>query len=75
MASLESLESELVPAAVAFYLHPDNIEMRACLKLLTTQWQLEINKLHKVVDLIIDAAAYCQVAIFSNFSNLIYNTI
>lgn len=63
MASLESLESELVPATVAFYLHPDNKEMRACLKLLTAKWQLEMNKLHNVVDLIIDSAAYCQVRI------------
>lgn len=63
MASLESLESELVPAAVGFYLHPDNKEMRACLKILTTKWQSEMNKLHNIVDLIIDSAAYCQVCI------------
>ncbi|XP_043282915.1 uncharacterized protein [Venturia canescens] len=61
MASLESLESEFVPATVAFYLHPDNKEMRACIKILITRWQAEMNKLHNVVDLIIDSAAYCQV--------------
>ncbi|XP_015610441.1 uncharacterized protein LOC107275131 [Cephus cinctus] len=63
LASLESLETELVPAITSFYLHPDNKEMQASVKLLTAQWQLEINKLHNVVDLIIDSAAYCQVVL------------
>lgn len=61
LASLESLEPELVPATMAFYLHPDNREIRATMKLLTAQWQLEMNKLHSVVDVIIDSGAYCQV--------------
>ncbi|XP_046425922.1 uncharacterized protein LOC124182544 isoform X1 [Neodiprion fabricii] len=61
LASLESLEPELVPATTAFYLHPDNKEMRATVKLLTGQWQLEMNKLHKLVDVIVDSGAYCQV--------------
>ncbi|XP_033215623.1 uncharacterized protein LOC117172011 [Belonocnema kinseyi] len=61
LASLESLEMELVPAITDFYLHPDNKEKRASVKLLTAQWQAEINKFHNFVDLIIDSAAYCQV--------------
>ena len=55
---------ELVPAISSFYLHPDNKEMRACVKLLTAQWQIEMNKFHLTVDLIIDPAAYCQVTDF-----------
>ncbi|XP_012254035.2 uncharacterized protein LOC105684901 isoform X2 [Athalia rosae] len=61
LASLESLEPELVPAIEAFYLHPDNKEMRATVKLLTAQWQLEMQKLHKLINVIIDSGAYCQV--------------
>lgn len=64
LASFESLEMELVPAISAFYLHPDNKEMRACVKLLTAQWQFEMNEFHHTVDLIIDPAAYCQVIHF-----------
>lgn len=52
---------ELIPAISAFYLHPNNIEMRACVKLLTEQWQFEMNKFHYTVNLIIDPGAYCQV--------------
>lgn len=63
MASLESLESELVPAIISFYLHPDNKEIRAGVKLLTNQWKIEIKKLHTAVDLIIDSSAYCQVVL------------
>lgn len=63
MASLESLETELVPAVVAFYLHPDNREMRSYLKLLTSQWQGEMGKLHNAINLIIDSGAYCQVQV------------
>lgn len=61
LAGLESLENELVAAITAFYLHPDNKELRASVKLLTYQWQSEMNKLHNTVNLIIDSAAYCQV--------------
>lgn len=35
--------------------------MRANVKLLTAQWQLEVNKLHDAINLIMDSAAYCQV--------------
>ncbi|KAG7200682.1 hypothetical protein KM043_001235 [Ampulex compressa] len=61
LAGLESLETELVSAITSFYLHPDNKEMRASVKLLTAQWRQEINNLHNVLDLIIDSGAYCQV--------------
>lgn len=44
-----------------FYLHPDSKEIRANVKLLTAQWQLEVNKLHDAINLIMDSAAYCQV--------------
>lgn len=52
---------ELVPAITAFYMNPDNKELRASVKLLTEQWQLEMNEFHHTVNLIIDPAAYCQV--------------
>ncbi|XP_023289259.1 serendipity locus protein alpha isoform X2 [Orussus abietinus] len=61
LASLETLETELVPAIVSFYLNPEDNEMRSSLALLIAQWQVEINKLHNTVDVIIDSAAYCQV--------------
>lgn len=35
--------------------------MRSCVKLLTAQWQAEMDKFHDNVDLIIDPSAYCQV--------------
>ncbi|XP_043497285.1 serendipity locus protein alpha-like isoform X2 [Polistes fuscatus] len=63
LASIELLEGELIAAITTFYLHPDNKEFRATVKLLTSQWQLEMNKLHNTVNLIIDSAAYCQVVL------------
>lgn len=35
--------------------------MRANVKLLTIQWQMEVNKLQDAINLIMDSAAYCQV--------------
>ncbi|XP_023245224.1 serendipity locus protein alpha-like [Copidosoma floridanum] len=61
LASFESLEMELIPSITAFYLHPDNEEMRACVKLLTVQWQQEMNKFHATVNVIIDPVAYCEI--------------
>ncbi|XP_043789084.1 uncharacterized protein LOC122713024 isoform X1 [Apis laboriosa] len=63
LASLESLETELISAITMFYLHPDSKEIRANVKLLTAQWQLEVNKLHDAINLIMDSAAYCQVVL------------
>lgn len=61
LASFESLEMELIPAIAALYLHPDDKEMRECVKFLTNQWQTEMDKFHGTIDLIIDPSAYCQV--------------
>lgn len=63
LASLESLETELISAITTFYLRPESKEMRANVKLLTTQWQLEVNKLQDAINLIMDSAAYCQVVL------------
>lgn len=60
MASLESLDLELVASITSFYLEPST-ELRSAVKLLTTQWQNEMNNLHKSIDLILDPSAYCQV--------------
>ncbi|XP_024889797.1 uncharacterized protein LOC112466127 isoform X1 [Temnothorax curvispinosus] len=61
LAGFESLETELISAITSFYLHPDNKEMRSSVKLLTTQWQIEMNKFQNAVNLIINSAAFCQV--------------
>ncbi|XP_011880589.1 PREDICTED: uncharacterized protein LOC105569054 [Vollenhovia emeryi] len=61
LAGFESLETELISAVTSFYLHPDNKEMRSSVKLLTTQWQLEMNKFQNAVNLVINSAAFCQV--------------
>ncbi|KAF3429749.1 hypothetical protein E2986_04976 [Frieseomelitta varia] len=63
LASLESLETELISAITTFYLHPESKEMRANVKLLTGQWQLEVNKLHDTINLVMDSGAYCQVVL------------
>ncbi|CAD6244825.1 GSCOCG00013491001-RA-CDS [Cotesia congregata] len=60
MASLESLDLELVASITSFYLEPSR-ELRSAVKLLTTQWQNEMNNLHKSINLILDPSAYCQV--------------
>lgn len=71
LASLESLETELISAITTFYLHPESKEMRANVKLLTAQWQLEVNKLHDAINLIMDSAAYCEVLGDFQFTPLI----
>ncbi|XP_032674714.1 uncharacterized protein LOC116845762 isoform X2 [Odontomachus brunneus] len=65
LAGFESLETELISAITSFYLHPDNNEMHSSVKLLTAQWQLEMNKFQNVVNLIINSAAFCQVVLDS----------
>ncbi|KYQ46813.1 Serendipity locus protein alpha, partial [Trachymyrmex zeteki] len=65
LAGFESLETELISAIISFYLHPDNKEMRSSVKLLTMQWQLEMNKFQSAVNLIINSAAFCQVVMDS----------
>lgn len=63
LAGFESLETELISAITSFYLHPDNKEMRSSVKLLTTQWQQEMNKFQTAVNFIINSAAFCEVNI------------
>ncbi|XP_017889894.1 uncharacterized protein LOC108630862 isoform X1 [Ceratina calcarata] len=63
LASLESLETELISGITTFYLHPDSKEMRANVKLLTAQWQVEINRLQDAINLVMDSAAYCEVVL------------
>lgn len=74
MASFESLETELIPAVTAFYLNPNNKQMRTSVKLLTEQWQAELNTFHRTIYLIIDCSAYCQVLHFAqkNFFSLFW---
>ncbi|KAH0555088.1 uncharacterized protein LOC123264254 [Cotesia glomerata] len=60
MASLESLDLELVASITSFYLEPST-DLRLAVKLLTTHWQNEMNNLHKSINLILDPSAYCQV--------------
>lgn len=43
--------------------------MRSSVKLLTTQWQLEMNKFQNAVNLIMNSAAFCQV-IITNYQGL-----
>ena len=67
---------ELIPAITSFYLHPDNRDMRACVKLLTNQWQSEMEKFRSTIDLIIDPAAYCQVCkLIENLEKRLFLTI
>lgn len=65
LAGFESLETELISAITAFYLHPENKEMRSSVKLLTTQWQQEMNKFQNAVNLIINSAAFCEIVMDS----------
>ncbi|KZC11106.1 Serendipity locus protein alpha [Dufourea novaeangliae] len=63
LASFESLETELISSITTFYLHPESKEMRANVKLLTGQWQLEVMKLQDALNLVMDSAAYCEVVL------------
>ncbi|XP_029665629.1 uncharacterized protein LOC115237013 [Formica exsecta] len=65
LAGFESLETELISAITSFYLHPDNKEMRSSVKLLTTQWQREMNKFQTAVNFIINSAAFCEIVMDS----------
>ncbi|XP_014225519.1 uncharacterized protein LOC106651506 [Trichogramma pretiosum] len=61
LASFESLETEVIPSITSFYLHPNNIEMRQSVKLLTTEWQSVTNEFQHTVNLIIDPAVFCEI--------------
>ncbi|GLV44179.1 Spitting Image [Carabus blaptoides fortunei] len=60
LASLESLESELVPALTSLYMEPSTV---ACLhaNLFIEHWQQEVRKLKNSVCFIIDPVAFGQV--------------
>lgn len=60
LASLESLESELVPALTSLYMEPSTV---ACLhaNLLVEHWLQEVRNLKNSVCFIIDPAAFGQV--------------
>lgn len=61
LASLESLESELVPSLTAYYLDHGRTPHRNHLKILSDHWQSEVLKLEELIDSIVDPAAFCQV--------------
>ncbi|XP_069678336.1 serendipity locus protein alpha-like isoform X2 [Periplaneta americana] len=61
LASLESLEPELVPAVTAYYIKNDQSLHRKYLKMLSDHWQSEVLELEKLIDGIVDPAAFCQV--------------
>lgn len=61
LASLESLEPELVPALTAYYLNHDRSLHQKHLKMLSDHWQTEVLELEELIDGIVDPAAFCQV--------------
>jgi hypothetical protein len=61
LASLESLEPELVPALTAHYNDRHQSQHRNHLKMLSDHWQSEVLKLEELLDGIIDPLAFFQV--------------
>jgi hypothetical protein len=61
LASLESLEPELVPALTACYPDRDHSAHRNHLKMLSDHWQSEVLKLEELIDGIVDPLAFFQV--------------
>jgi Serendipity locus alpha protein (SRY-A). len=61
LASLESLEPELVPALTACYSDRDKFTHRSHLKMLSDHWQSEVLKLEELIDGIVDPLAFFQV--------------
>lgn len=61
LASLESLEPELVPALTACYSDHDKLTHRNHLKMLSDHWQSEVLKLEELIDGIVDPLAFFQV--------------
>jgi len=61
LASLESLEPELVPALTACYPDRDKSAHRNHLKMLSDHWQSEVLKLEELIDGIVDPLAFFQV--------------
>ncbi|KAJ9589773.1 hypothetical protein L9F63_027967, partial [Diploptera punctata] len=61
LASLESLEPELVPAVTTYYLDVEKCGYRNHVKMLSCHWQSEVLHLEKLIDGIVDPAAFCQI--------------
>lgn len=61
LASLESLEPELVPALTTCYPDRDKLAHRNHLKMLSDHWQSEVLKLEELIDGIVDPLAFFQV--------------
>ncbi|PSN37196.1 hypothetical protein C0J52_15113 [Blattella germanica] len=61
LASLESLEPELVPAITAHYIDYNQSTHRNYVKMLSCHWQKEVIDLEKLIDGIVDPAAFCQI--------------
>ena len=65
MASLESLEPELVPALSLFAKGSRKNKHRALCDIFVSHWQNEIENLILCIDQIIEPAAFTQVRIFN----------
>ncbi|KAL0269350.1 UNVERIFIED_CONTAM: hypothetical protein PYX00_007114 [Menopon gallinae] len=60
LASLESLEAELVTSVISLYLN-SNPETRVTFQFIFRNWMEEVTDLKNLMDLILDPRAFCQV--------------
>lgn len=60
LASLESLEAELIPCLTALYMD-SNSSNKNIFQFLIEQWLKEITELKILIDSILDPAAFCEV--------------
>ncbi|RZF43098.1 hypothetical protein LSTR_LSTR001276 [Laodelphax striatellus] len=65
LASLESLDDSLVPAAMALYMDPKHSGKRLLLKFLVSVWLNEVKSLEQCLDSIIDPVAFTAVTLES----------
>ncbi|XP_039281740.1 uncharacterized protein LOC111057757 isoform X2 [Nilaparvata lugens] len=65
LASVESLEDSLVPAAMALYMDPKHPGKRLLLKFLVSVWLDEVRSLEECLDCIIDPVAFTAVTLES----------
>ncbi|XP_071448361.1 serendipity locus protein alpha-like [Hetaerina americana] len=63
LASLESLEPELVPTAVSLYLNPSSEPKASHLRFLSAHWRQEVGELQFLLDGIVDPVAFCRVSL------------
>ncbi|XP_046385085.1 uncharacterized protein LOC124155370 isoform X2 [Ischnura elegans] len=61
LASLESLEPELVPTAVSLYLNPSSASKASHMRFLAAHWRQEVSQLQYLLDGIVDPVAFCRV--------------